>query len=34
VHLLVRRACEWPPGGGMPNAAFDEDLTTGGAGTP
>ena len=25
MHLLVRRACDWPPGGGMPNAAFDEE---------
>jgi hypothetical protein len=24
----VVRACDWPPGGGMPNAAFDEEQKT------
>jgi len=24
----VVRACDWPPGAGMPNAAFDEEQKT------
>jgi len=28
VQLLVRRSCDWPPGGGMPNVAFDKEQKT------